>query len=185
VLFFDELEALAGKRSDMSHSPHMRAIVNQFLAETDGAKGDNRNVLIIGATNSPWHVDAAFRRPGRFDKVVFVPPPDLRARVEVLKIHSANKPVENLAFEKIAERMKRFSGADIAAVCDAAAEIGLRETLKTGKMRKLNNNDFLAALKSIRPTTDEWLATAKNYTLYANQTGLYDAVADYLKQNSS
>ena len=183
VLFFDELDALAGKRSDMSHSPHMRAVVNQFLAETDGAKGDNSNLLIVGATNSPWYVDAAFRRPGRFDKVIFVPPPDQQARVEILKIHSTNKPVENLDYEKIAARMKRFSGADIAAVCDAAAEIGLRETLKTGKLRKLNNGDFLAALKTMRPTTDEWLATARNYALYANQTGLYDAIAEYLRRN--
>src|SRR5690606_19290972 len=103
-------------------------------------------------------------------------------RVEILKIHCANKPVENLDYEKIASRMKKFSGADIAATCEAAAEIGLRETLKTGKLRKLGNNDFYSALKNIRPTTTEWLASAKNYALYANQTGLYDAVAEYLQR---
>jgi transitional endoplasmic reticulum ATPase len=182
VLFFDELDALAGKRSDMTHSPHARSVVNQLLAETDGAKGDNSELLIVGATNSPWHVDAAFRRPGRFDKILFVPPPDLVARVEILKIHCRKKPVENLDYEKIAARMKRFSGADIASACDAAAEIGLRETLKTGKLRKLVTNDFLAALKTIRPTTEEWLSTAKNYALYANQTGLYDPIAQYLQK---
>ena len=179
VLFFDELDALAAKRSDSSARS---SVVNQFLAETDGAKGDNSQLLIIGATNSPWHVDSAFRRPGRFDKVIFVPPPDQKARVEILKIHCAGKPVENLDYEKIAARMKQFSGADIAATCEAAAEIGLRETLKTGKMRQLNNNDFLTALKTVRPTTTEWLASAKNYALYANQTGLYDAVAEYLQR---
>ncbi len=177
VLFFDELDALAAKRSDASARS---SVVNQFLSETDGAKGDNSQLLIVGATNSPWHVDSAFRRPGRFDKVIFVPPPDLQARIEILKIHCANKPVDNLDFQKIAARMKKFSGADIAATCEAAAEIGLRETLKTGKLRKLNSNDFMNALKNIRPTTTEWLASAKNYALYANQTGLYDAVAEYL-----
>lgn len=179
VLFFDELDALAAKRSDSSARS---SVVNQFLAETDGAKGDNSQLLIIGATNSPWHVDSAFRRPGRFDKVIFVPPPDAAARVEILKIHCASKPVENLDYEKIAARMKKFSGADIAATCEAAAEIGLRETLKTGKLRKLNTGDFNTALKTIRPTTTEWLASAKNYALYANQTGLYDAVAEYLQR---
>lgn len=180
VLFFDELDALAGKRSDMTHSPHARSLVNQFLAELDGAKGDNERVLTVGATNSPWHVDAAFRRPGRFDKIIFVPPPDLVARIEILKLHCANKPVDNIDWEKIAARMKRFSGADVAAVCDAAAERGLRESLKSGKLRPLTNADFQDALKNLRPTTDEWLATAKNYATYANQTGLYDAVAEYL-----
>ena len=184
VIFFDELDAMAGKRSDMTHSPHARSLVNQFLAEMDGAKGDNANLLVVGATNSPWHVDAAFRRPGRFDKIIFVPPPDLVARIEILKLHCANKPVENIEWEKIASRMKRFSGADVAATCDAAAEIGLRESLKTGKLRKLNTNDFLNALKTLRPTTEEWLATAKNYATYANQTGLYDAVSQYLARAS-
>jgi AAA+ superfamily predicted ATPase len=184
VLFFDELEAMAGKRSDMSHSPHARTVVNQLLAEMDGAKGDNKNVLIVGATNSPWHVDSAFRRPGRFDKIIFVPPPDLQARVEILKIHCTRKPVQNLDYEKIAAKMKRFSGADIAATCEAAAEIGLRESLKSGKIRPLTTNDFLQALKVVRPTTEEWLATAKNYTTYSNQTGLYDAVAQYLQKGS-
>jgi len=180
VLFFDELDALAAKRGGSS-SAHS-SVVNQFLAETDGAKGDNSQLLIVGATNSPWHVDSAFRRPGRFDKIVFVPPPDATARVEILKIHCANKPVENLDYEKIAARMKQFSGADIAATCEAAAEIGLRETLKTGKMRKLGSGDFLTALKTVRPTTTEWLGSAKNYALYANQAGLYDAVAEYLQR---
>lgn len=182
VLFFDELEAFAGKRSDMQHSPHFRTVVNQLLAEMDGAKGDNQNILVIGATNSPWHVDSAFRRPGRFDKVIFVPPPDLTARKEILKIHCKGKPVDNLDYEKIALKMKKFSGADIRAICDIAAEFGLRETLKTGKMRLVKMADFLEALKKIRPTTDEWLNTAKNYVLYSNQAGLYDPIVEYLQK---
>lgn len=183
ILFFDEVEAFAGSRMDMKNSPHYRVLVNQFLAEMDGAKGENRNILIIGATNSPWHVDSAFRRPGRFDKVIFVPPPDLKARVEILKIHCRNKPVENLDYEKLAAQMKRFSGADIQAVCDGAAEIGLRETMKTGKIRKLRADDFQKVLKTIRPTTDEWLATAQNYATYSNQTGLYNPLVEYFQHS--
>ncbi|RYG65677.1 ATP-binding protein, partial [bacterium] len=180
VIFFDELDALAGKRSDMSHSPHARSLVNQFLSELDGVKGNNENLLIMGATNSPWHIDPAFRRPGRFDKIIFVPPPDATARTEILALHCKNKPVEKLDFAKIAAKMKRFSGADIAATTDMAAEIALRETLKTGKLRPLTERDFATALKQVKPTTEEWLATARNYALYSNQTGTYDAVSDYL-----
>jgi transitional endoplasmic reticulum ATPase len=182
VIFFDELDALAGKRSDMSHSPHARTIVNQFLSELDGVKGENKNVLVMGATNSPWQIDPAFRRPGRFDKIVFVPPPDTLARVEVLKIHAQNKPIEGVNFEKIAARMKRFSGADIAAVVDMAAETALRESLKTKRIRPIGEKDFLTALKSVKPTTEEWFATAKNYALYANQAGAYDAIQEYLQK---
>ena len=78
--------------------------------------------------------------------------------------------------------MKRFSGADVAAVCEAAAEIALRETLKTGQLRQLRQDDFQRALKTVRATTDEWLGTAKNYVMYSNQNGLYDAVAEYLQK---
>ena len=182
VIFFDELEALAGKRAAMDSSPHSRALVNQFLAELDGAKSDNSNILVMGATNSPWTVDAAFRRPGRFDKVLFVPPPDQAARRAILELHCRNKPLEEIDFDKLARQTKRFSGADIAAVCEAAAELALRETLKTGQLRQLRTDDFLKALKTVRATTDEWLGTAKNYVMYSNQSGLYDAVAQYLQK---
>ena len=182
IVFFDEFEALAGKRAGMDHSPHYRALVNQFLAELDGIKSSNHNMLIMGATNSPWHIDPAFRRPGRFDKVLFVPPPDEEARAAILQLHCRNKPLEEIDFDTLARQTKRFSGADIAAVCEAATEIALRETLKTGQLRQLRTDDFLKALKTVRATTDEWLSTAKNYVMYSNQSGLYDAVADYLQK---
>jgi SpoVK/Ycf46/Vps4 family AAA+-type ATPase len=182
IVFFDELEALAGKRADMDSSPHGRALVNQFLAELDGVQSDNSNILVMGATNSPWTVDPAFRRPGRFDKVLFVPPPDLAARRAILQLHCRNKPLEEINFDQLAQQTRRFSGADIAALCESATEIALRETLKTGQLRQLRTDDFLKALKTVRATTDEWLSTAKNYVTYSNQSGLYDAVAQYLKK---
>ena len=81
-----------------------------------------------------------------------------------------------------AGRTRGFSGADLAAVVDMAAETALRETLKTGKMRAITEKDFVNALKSVKPTTEEWLATARNYAQYANQTGTYDAISAYLAQ---
>ena len=86
VLFFDEVDALAASRTDMRTSA-ARHMINQFLSEMDGVDSSNEGVLTLAATNAPWHVDAAFRRPGRFDRILFVPPPDQAARAAILRIH--------------------------------------------------------------------------------------------------
>lgn len=180
VLFFDEMEALGRSRSK-SGSYSLGILVNQFLAEMDGIESQNEDILIMGATNAPWNVDNALLRPGRFDRVIFVPPPDLEARIEILKIKTRDKPVEDINYAKIAKMMKRFSGADIDAVYELAAEGGLREALKTGKVRNLTNSDFIKAVKKLRPSTIEWLETAKNYATYSNRAGMYDEIIEYLK----
>lgn len=180
VMFFDEVDALGASRSDMRQSAG-RHLVNQFLAELDGMDSDNEGLLILGATNTPWHVDGAFRRPGRFDRVLFVPPPDAVARQEILKIQLADKPVDNIDLSKIADKTKDYSGADLKAVVDAAIETKLHEAIRSGKPTPLKTNDLLAALKSARPTTREWFATARNHALYSNQGGTYDEILEYLK----
>ena len=85
MLFFDEVDALGASRSDMKNSAS-RHTINQFLSELDGAQYDNDGLLVIGATNAPWHLDSALRRPGRFDRIVFVPPPDAPARAAIIKV---------------------------------------------------------------------------------------------------
>ena len=95
VLFFDEVDALGASRSDMRQSAG-RQIINQFLSELDGVNSSNEGVLILAATNAPWHLDSAFRRPGRFDRIIFVPPPDTTARAEVLRILVRGKPCEEI-----------------------------------------------------------------------------------------
>ncbi len=180
VLFFDEVDALGGRRSDMV-SGTARQVINQFLAELDGVESSNDGVLVLAATNAPWHVDAAFRRPGRFDRVLFVPPPDAPARAAILRVHSRNKPIEDLDFDRIAAKTEAFSGADLKATIDAAVEIKLREAMKSGVPKPLSTKDLLAAAKTLQPTTREWFATARNYALYANQGGLYDEVRKYMK----
>ncbi|MCK6448171.1 MAG: AAA family ATPase [Planctomycetes bacterium] len=184
VLFFDEVDALGARRSDFQHSA-VRQVINQFLAELDGARDSNEGVLVLGATNAPWHVDAAFRRPGRFDRVLFVPPPDDAARAAILRILLAEKPQGALDFAKVAEKCKDFSGADLRAVVELAIEAKLREALKSKSARgvpaPLEERDLLAAAKQVQPSTREWFATARNYVLYSNQGGLYDDVAKYLK----
>lgn len=180
VLFFDEIEAIGGKRVDMRQH-FMRTLTNQFLAELDGFEGDNDELLVIGATNSPWHIDSAIMRPGRFDRVVFVPPPDYDARLAILKIHLAGKPITNPDLPHLARQTDGFSGADLMSIVEAATEIALQEALRTGEVRPLTNKDLLRAQADARPTVVEWLETAKNYGNYANESGFYDDVMEYIK----
>ena len=95
VLFFDEVDALGANRTDMRHSAG-RHLINQFLDEMDGVGKDNDGILILAATNAPWHLDPAFRRPGRFDRIIFVPPPDDAARKSILEIKLRGKPVGHI-----------------------------------------------------------------------------------------
>lgn len=180
VLFFDEVDALGARRADV-HGGIARNVINQFLAEMDGVQASNEGVLILAATNAPWHIDAAFRRPGRFDRVLFVPPPDLAGRAAVLRVHCAGKPVEAIDFQQLAKATENFSGADLKGVIDMAAESKLREAMKTKRLAPIGTKDLLAAAKTLKPTTREWFSTARNYALYSNQGGIYDDVLKYLK----
>jgi SpoVK/Ycf46/Vps4 family AAA+-type ATPase len=181
VLFFDEVEAIGGKRVDMRQH-FLRTLVNQFLAELDGMEGDNEGMLVIGATNAPWHVDGALMRPGRFDRVVFVPPPDYEARLAILRIHLRDKPVADLDLPRLARQTEGYSGADLMGIVETATEAALQDALRSGEVRPITTADLLSALGRVRPTVDDWLATARNYGTYANETGFYDEVMAYLKQ---
>lgn len=180
VLFFDEVDALGASRSDMKSNAG-RHLINQFLSELDGYKSANDGVLILGATNAPWHLDSAFRRPGRFDRILLVPPPDLSTRVEILSLQMRGKPMENIDFQAIAELCEGFSGADLRGVVEVAVENKLREVMKAGLSTPLRTRDLVAALGSQRASTRDWFATARNYALHSNQGGLYDDIFKYMK----
>jgi AAA+ superfamily predicted ATPase len=180
VLFFDEVDALGASRTDLRHST-ARQVINQFLAELDGIKANNEGVLVLAATNAPWHLDPAFRRPGRFDRILFVPPPDAAPRAAILRILCRGKPVDAIDYDLLAQKAENFSGADLKAVVDVAVERKLREAMKEGRPKPLTTRDLAASLSGIKPTTKEWFATARNYALYSNQGGLYDDILKYLK----
>ncbi|MCC2548018.1 AAA family ATPase [Hymenobacter sp. BT175] len=180
VLFFDEVDALAANRHDLRQSAG-RTLINQFLEELDGARHSNDGVLILAATNAPWHLDPAFRRPGRFDRIVLVTPPDEPARVAILEVMLRGKPVaDNLNLPQLATQTAGLSGADLQAVVDTAVESCLRESMKTGKALPVQQSNLAAAAKQVRPSTKEWFATAKNYALYSNEGGNYDDILIYL-----
>ena len=180
VLFFDEVDALGASRTDMRHHAG-RQLINQFLAEMDGVKSSNDGVLILAATNAPWHLDSAFRRPGRFDRVLFVPPPDAAARASIIRLLCQGKPAEEIDFDQLGRKTEGFSGADLKAVVDVAIERKLQEAMKSGVPKPLSTKDLTAAAGTLKPTTKEWFATARNYALYSNQGGIYDDILHYLK----
>jgi len=179
VLFFDEVDALAADRKDMRTSAG-RTLINQFLAELDSESAENEGVLVLGATNAPWHLDSAFLRPGRFDRLVFVPPPDAEAREEIIKIMADGKPVSGLDPQGLAKRVKDFSGADIKAMFDQAIEASLSEAMKSGKVVPVTQKQLAKCAKTVKPSTKKWFESARNYALYANQSGFYDDILEYL-----
>jgi AAA+ superfamily predicted ATPase len=179
VLFFDEVDALAADRNDLKRSAG-RTLINQFLAEMDGNVGENEGLLILGATNAPWHLDPAFRRPGRFDRILFVPPPDENARRAVIEVLARDKPVSALDAAKLAAKTRDFSGADLKAVFDMTVERLMARAMQEGQVVPLGTNDLLESAKQLRPSTKAWFESAKNYALYSNQGGFYDDVLEYL-----
>jgi len=180
VLFFDEVDAIAASRTDFKQNT-ARHLINQFLSELDGVTSSNEGVLILAATNAPWHMDSAFRRPGRFDRILFVSPPDGNARASILQLHTAGKPQEKIDFAAVAKQCPECSGADLKAVVDVAVEAKLTEAMKTGVPKPLTTKDLLAAAAKVKSSTREWLADARNYAMYANDGGQYDDLASYLK----
>ena len=180
VLFFDEVDALGANRTDMLKSGG-RQIINQFLSELDGVASTNEGVLVLAATNAPWHLDPAFRRPGRFDRILFVPPPDQNARAAILRLLLKGKPVGEIDFDALAKKTDGFSGADLKAVIDVAVEAKLRDAMRARSLQPLAGRDLLEAIKRHKPTVRDWFQTARNHALYANQSGLYDDILAYMK----
>ncbi len=179
VIFIDEIDALGANRSRV-RSSGSQSVINQFLAELDGVDSSNDGVLVLGATNMPWNLDPAFRRPGRFDRILFVPPPDEQAREEILKNHLRGKPIGKIDYHKIAQKTKEYSGADLFAIIDQAIENKLEASFESGEIENIQTKDLLKGLKSIKTSTKEWFAQAKNFALFSNQAGTYDPILDYL-----
>jgi AAA+ superfamily predicted ATPase len=179
ILFFDEVDALAADRRDLRKSAG-RTLINQFLAEMDGNVASNDGVLILGATNAPWHIDPAFRRPGRFDRILFVPPPDEAARAAIIEVLSRGKPIADLNARDLAKRTKDFSGADLKSIFDIAIERSLALAMQRGQIVPITQRDLAEVAKSVKPSTKVWFESAKNYALYSNQGGFYNDVLAFL-----
>jgi len=149
IIFFDELDSLAPRRSSSNDSNVTERVVNQLLTEIDGLEALH-DIVIVGATNRPDIIDTALLRPGRFDRIILTPAPDRAQRMEIFKIHTKNMPLtKDVKLEELAERTEGYVGADIESVCREAAILALRENMSAKEIAKEN---FEAALKKVRPS---------------------------------
>lgn len=182
VVFLDELDALGAKRSRTQHGG-LRNVVNQLLTELDGINAaQNEGVFVLAATNVPWDVDLALRRPGRLDRTLLVLPPDAPAREAILRYHLRERPIESVDLGKIVKVTEDFSGADLAHVCESAAEYALLDSARSGAVRMIGTKDLLNAAKQIKPSSESWFASARNVAMFANDGGVYDDLVAYLKK---
>jgi AAA+ superfamily predicted ATPase len=181
VLFLDEVDAIGQKRSQLRHTP-MRSAVNQLLLELDDISGNNEGVFLLAATNHPWDVDSALRRPGRFDRTLLVLPPDAAAREEVFRYHLRERPVAGIDLARLARQTDGYSGADIAHICETAAERALMDSVRRGEPRMIGPDDIEAAIGEVKPSLGAWFDTARNVALFANEGGTYDDLAAYLRK---
>jgi SpoVK/Ycf46/Vps4 family AAA+-type ATPase len=176
------MDALGQKRSHLKFHGG-RNVVNQLLAEMDSIGGNNDGVFVLAATNHPWDVDTALRRPGRFDRMLLVLPPDEPAREAILRYHLKDRPAAGVDLRWVVSRTAEFSGADLSHLCETAAELAMEESLAAGKPRPIETGDFKKALKEVRPSTRPWFEIARNYAMFANEGGTYDDLLVYLKTN--
>ena len=155
----------------------MRSTVNQLLLELDSVASSNEGVFVLAATNHPWDVDAALRRPGRFDRTVLVLPPDLEARTAIWPMHLSDRPVAGIDVKQLARATDGYTGADIAHLCESAAEIALMDAAETGEVRMIGQaTSTPRCARSVRRSAP-WFETARNVALFANEDGHVRRVA--------
>jgi len=185
IIFFDEIDAIAPKRGgDFGDSHVTERLISQLLTELDGLE-ILTNVVVIGATNRPDIVDAALLRPGRFDRLLYVPPPDRDSRIQIIKIHIKKKPLDDsVDIEKLADQTEGYTGADIASLSSAAVMLALREHVSKYKdpkeaeehkeELKIYMTHFEDAMKKIRPLSTQEL---NMYKIIAEQFGKPDVAS--------
>ena len=165
VIFMDEIDSITPQRGTGSDSNVTERVISQMLTEMDGLEALN-NVVVIAATNRPDIMDPALLRPGRFDKSIFIGPPDKESREKIFKIHTANKPLDDdVDIGVLAEKTDGCTGADISAICNEAVMNSVRKLVKSGtvpddeelKSCRIHMDDFLTAMDKIGPEAREKL----------------------------
>ncbi len=183
ILFLDEIDALGHRRDNMgAGEAGYRMTVTTLLSELDGISS-NDQVFVVGATNSPWSVDPALKRPGRFDECIFVPPPDLETRFQLLKLYSQGLPLsDKIDFNVLAEKTQGYSSVDIRELCDAAAEIPWKEAIKTNNTRSLCMSDFEGAMQNKPSSLTEWYHAVEKNNMDPSTRKLFPSLSDSVKE---
>lgn len=154
IIFIDEVESLLPRRGGVSSV--MNRVVPQFLAELDGMAGRHAGLLMIGATNMPWMIDDAAMRPGRFDEKIYVPLPDLAARLRILELNLKDRPLAaDVDLPALAVRLAGYSGADVVEVCQHACKIPFVEAVTAGVRRDVTVVDFDAAASQVKRSVSD------------------------------
>ncbi|OBJ71692.1 ATP-binding protein [Mycobacterium sp. 1274756.6] len=180
VIFFDEIDAIGQKRSLLRGATVLRQLVTRLLTELDATANDG--VFVLGASNHPWDVDTALRRPGRLDRMLFVSPPDAEARAALVRANFAGKPIAGIDLAEMVATTAGFSGADVAFLCRSAAQHAMSAAAVTGQPRYITMDDVRAARGAITPSTGPWFAMARNVIEFSNADGAFDDLAAYLNR---
>jgi SpoVK/Ycf46/Vps4 family AAA+-type ATPase len=182
VLFLDEVDALGQRRSQTRNSG-MHGVVVQLLEELDGMSAANDGVFVLAATNQPWDIDPALRRPGRLDRTLLVLPPDLDARRSIFELHLRDRPTDPIDFDELARSTAGYTGADIAHICSSSAETALLASVKSGTARRITTADVLASVKQVKSSATAWLDSVRNLVLFGEDDGTFGELRDYLRKN--
>jgi len=189
IVFFDEIDAIAPTRGALGSDSHVtERVISQLLTELDGLEVLS-DVIIIAATNRPDIIDAALLRPGRFDRLLYVPPPDKEARIQILKIHTSKKPLAgDVKIDTLAFQTEGYTGADIAGLASAAVMLALRQHIEKYKDPKkaeeakgelhINMKNFEEAMKKIRPLSKHEIETYKNIAEQFGKPGSMKEIVD-------
>ncbi len=181
ILFFDELDALGYSRSK-ARSEHTRTLVNEFLAQLDGAGARNERLLVLSATNMPWDIDTAMKRPGRFSRQIFIAPPDEAARAAIFRLKLHDLPCGPVDIEQLAGLTPLFSGADIDGAVEYAKDAVLGEIIESGSERNITMKDLETACRECHPTTLDWLDTVTTMLKYGGDDPAFREVKEYLQE---
>ena len=148
IIFFDEIDSLAPKRGGYTGSHVTESVVNQLLTEMDGLE-EMQDVVVIAASNRPDIIDTSLLRPGRFDRMILVPVPDEKTRLEIFNVHTKGMPLKSVSLESLAKKTDGYAGADIEAICREAAIMALRKDIKA---KEITSKFFDEALNKVKPS---------------------------------
>ncbi len=180
VIFFDEFDALGGRRtSGGGGSQSMRMLVTQLLEELDGVAGANDGVYFLAATNRPWDIDSALRRPGRIDKTVLVLPPDAVARAAIVQGALAGKPADDVDVVAVAAATGGFSGADLSHLTTTVLQQAMVESMNSGALVPVTTDAMLAAVGGVIPSTTAWFDQVAPVLEYGVDDGTFDQLRAY------
>ncbi|RDI24546.1 ATP-binding protein [Lentzea flaviverrucosa] len=180
VIFFDEFDALGGRRtSGGGGSQTMRMLVTQLLEELDGVAGANEGVYFLAATNRPWDIDPALRRPGRIDKTVLVLPPDAAAREAIVQGALEGKPADDVDFAAVAAATEGFSGADLSHLTTTVLQQAMVESMSRGELVPVSTGAVLAAVSGVIPSTTSWFDQVAPVLEFGVDDGTFDQLRAY------